>query len=149
MALSQQVKLVSNKLFNDIGSGVAVSANTLGPTNGHFLLTPNGDGVGAGINLRTVVLGLGATSLTSCTMKVCLDPAGQAVLGYAVGTVVFNGSTSYTVVFDIDTLVVNAGVDSALLTLLSTASGRIYLLFKPDVNVSIETTVVEWEACQV
>ena len=149
MALSQQVQLVSMKLFNDIGAGVAVTANTLGPTNGHFLLTPNGDGVGAGINLRTVTLGVNVTLLTTCTMKVCLDPTGQATIGYATGTVVDNGGGSFSVIFTIDTLVVNAGLPAAILTLLSTASGRIYLLFKPNVNISIETAVVEWVACQV
>lgn len=149
MALSQQVKVVSNKFFNDIASPFTVTAGAFNPTDGHFLITPNGPGVPAGICIRTVVLGVQATALTSCIMKVCLDPAGAATIGYATGVVVLNSVGDYNVVFNVEILVANANIDPAVLSLLSTATGRIYLLFKADATMSVSNTIVEWEACQV
>jgi hypothetical protein len=149
MALSQQVKVVSSKFFNDIATAFTVTAGAFNPTDGHFLITPNGDAMPAAINLRTVVLGVQATALTTCTMKVCLDAAGVATIGYATGVVVLNSGGDYNIIFNVDILVANANIDPAVLSLLSTDSGRIYLLFEADATLSVSNTIVEWEACQV
>lgn len=149
MAFTQQVDLVSNKFFNDLSSPVSLTANTFGPTNGHYLITPNGDGVPAGIRTRTITIGGTGTSLTTCVVKICADAAGKAVLGYASGTVISNGGTDYTVAFNVDVLAINANIPAAVKTLLSTADGRLYLLFKTNVDFAINYTVVEWESVQV
>ena len=149
MAFTQTVDLVGNKFFNDIATPVAITANTFGPTDGHYLVTPQGEGVPAGARIRTITISGQGTSLSTMVVKVAADAAGIATLGYATGTVISNGGADYIITFNVDLLVINAGIPAAVKTLLSTTDGRLYFLFKSNVNFHIGPTMIEWDCVEV
>ncbi len=148
MGIAQTTPLVTSVFFNDLAAPFAITGGAYGPTNGHYLITPSGDGVPSGMRIKSVSLGCAGTSLTSCKLHVNADAAGTAILGYANGVVESLG-TDFVVTWDMDLLVLNANIPAAALTMLSTAAGRFYLQLKPDVNVSVIFLLIAWERVTV
>ena len=121
----------------DFASPVSITANTWGPTDGHYVVRPFGAGIGCAIRIERITLITSATSLTSCKCSVALDRGNDAIVAIWNGTPTLKDVGAYTVCFEPKTLIVLDHQPQALLDALSAVVGELYFQFYSNVAMTI------------
>lgn len=152
MPTTNTQKIVTQKFFNDLASPVSLTADTWGPTDGHFLIQPQAVDAKVAVEFERISVlleNMDASDpkdpITSASIVIAIDPSGTGILWSGSLTLLdkSGGDERYGFSYP-KQIVASSDIPAAIQTVLSTNEGQYYILLKTNVDTGVQLCVVDY-----
>lgn len=145
MPTTNTQKIVVQKFFNDLASPVSLTADTWGPTDGHYLIQPYITApTDTAVEFERISV-LFDAAVTSASIVIAIDPAGTGVLWSGTLTLLDKAGDNSRLGFAYPKqIIASADIPAAVQTLLSTTEGKFYVQIKANVTTGVMLAIFDY-----